>query len=217
MDTRRTGGLIRSLREERGLTQLQLAQLVGVGDKAVSKWERGGGCPDVSLLPALAAELGCPVETLLAGSLSPDEAQGGTMKRTAFRICPACGNIITTTGTPSSPAAAGSSPRCPSNPPTRRTPCRWRTWRATGHLERSGHPMEKGHHLCLAAVVGYDRLAVEKLYPEQGGEARLPRLPGGVLYTCCTEHGLMRHAAPACASPRRQASTRRGMPATPRV
>ena len=40
MDTRRTGGLIRSLREERGLTQLQLAQLVGVGDKAVSKWER---------------------------------------------------------------------------------------------------------------------------------------------------------------------------------
>lgn len=62
MDTRRTGGLIRSLREERGLTQLQLAQLVGVGDKAVSKWERGGGCPDVSLLPALAAELGCPVE-----------------------------------------------------------------------------------------------------------------------------------------------------------
>lgn len=89
MDTRRTGGLIRSLREERGLTQLQLAQLVGVGDKAVSKWERGGGCPDVSLLPALAAELGCPVETLLAGSLSPDEAQGGTMKRTAFRICPA--------------------------------------------------------------------------------------------------------------------------------
>ena len=98
MDTRRTGGLIRSLREERGLTQLQLAQLVGVGDKAVSKWERGGGCPDVSLLPALAAELGCPVETLLAGELSPDEAQGGTMKRTAFRICPACGNIITTTG-----------------------------------------------------------------------------------------------------------------------
>ena len=57
MDTRRTGGLIRGLREERGLTQLQLAQLVGVGDKAVSKWERGGGCPDVSLLPALAAEL----------------------------------------------------------------------------------------------------------------------------------------------------------------
>ena len=66
--------------------------------------------------------------------------------------------------------------------------------------------MEKGHHLCLAAVVGYDRLAVEKLYPEQGGEARLPRLPGGVLYTCCTEHGLMRHPAPA-ASPRRQART----------
>ena len=53
MDTRRTGGLIRSLREERGLTQLQLAQLVGVGDKAVSKWERAESSPDTGNLIAL--------------------------------------------------------------------------------------------------------------------------------------------------------------------
>lgn len=51
MDTRRTGGLIRSLREERGLTQLQLAQLVGVGDKAVSKWERGAAAPTCRFCP----------------------------------------------------------------------------------------------------------------------------------------------------------------------
>lgn len=52
MDARNTGTLIRALREERGLTQRQLADALGVTDKAVSKWERGGGCPDVELFPA---------------------------------------------------------------------------------------------------------------------------------------------------------------------
>ena len=205
MDIRRTGELIRSLREERGLTQLQLAQLVGVGDKAVSKWERGGGCPDVSLLPALAAELGCPVETLLAGELSPDEAQGGTMKRTAFRICPACGNIITTTGDADVSCCGRKLGPLPVQAADDAHAVRVEDAEGDWYLTFD-HPMEKAHSLGFAAVVGYDRLAVEKLYPEQGGEARLPHLPGGTLYTWCTDHGLMRHAAPA-ASPRRQART----------
>ena len=42
MDHEKIGRLIRSLRREQGLTQLQLASLLGVSDKAVSKWERGG-------------------------------------------------------------------------------------------------------------------------------------------------------------------------------
>lgn len=67
MDARSTGTLIRSLREERGLTQRQLAAALGVTDKAVSKWERGGGCPDIELLGALSDHLGTPVETLLVG------------------------------------------------------------------------------------------------------------------------------------------------------
>lgn len=41
MDQTKTGSLIRSLRKQQGLTQLALAQQLGVSDKAVSKWERG--------------------------------------------------------------------------------------------------------------------------------------------------------------------------------
>ena len=51
------------LRKERGLTQEQLGQLVGVSAQAVSKWEKGGA-PDVELLPALADRLGVTIDTL---------------------------------------------------------------------------------------------------------------------------------------------------------
>ena len=41
MDCSKVGALIRALREEAGLTQLQLAEKLGVSDRAVSKWECG--------------------------------------------------------------------------------------------------------------------------------------------------------------------------------
>ena len=47
MDQTRTGALIRALRQQKNLTQRQLADAIGVGDKAVSKWERGCGAPDI--------------------------------------------------------------------------------------------------------------------------------------------------------------------------
>lgn len=54
---------ITELRKERGLTQEQLGQLVGVSAQAVSKWEKGGA-PDVELLPALADRLGVTIDAL---------------------------------------------------------------------------------------------------------------------------------------------------------
>ena len=54
---------IAALRKERGLTQEQLGQMVGVSAQAVSKWEKGGA-PDVDLLPAVADTLGVTVDAL---------------------------------------------------------------------------------------------------------------------------------------------------------
>ena len=50
MDYQKTGNLIASLRKEKNLTQKQLADQLGITDRAVSKWERGLGSPDISLL-----------------------------------------------------------------------------------------------------------------------------------------------------------------------
>lgn len=67
------GKFIQSKRKEKGLTQKELAEKLGVTDKAVSKWERGLGCPDVSILEILAKELDTSILEILKGRIIEDE------------------------------------------------------------------------------------------------------------------------------------------------
>ena len=98
MDNKKTGELIFKLRSEKGLTQKQLADMLNVSDKAVSKWERGQGLPDVSLLPELGAIFGVNIEGLLGGGLNVNSFATGNMKKVKFYVCPICGNITICTG-----------------------------------------------------------------------------------------------------------------------
>lgn len=59
------GTMIAELRKQHGMTQLELAEKMGVTDKAVSKWERDLSCPDINSLPTLAEVLGVSVEELM--------------------------------------------------------------------------------------------------------------------------------------------------------
>ena len=59
------GTMISELRKQHGMTQLELAEKLGVTDKAVSKWERDLSCPDINSLPTLAEILGVSVEELM--------------------------------------------------------------------------------------------------------------------------------------------------------
>ena len=83
------GATIAALRKERGMTQLELANQMGVTDKAVSKWERDLSFPDAASLPKLAETLGVSVDELMQGGpaeparrsrapRSPDPAWGGS-------------------------------------------------------------------------------------------------------------------------------------------
>ena len=74
------GEIISALRKERNMTQRELAEKMSVTDKAVSKWERGLSCPDVSSLPDLAEALGVPVETLLDAAPKGDQKEGEVNK-----------------------------------------------------------------------------------------------------------------------------------------
>ena len=77
MDSLKTGALIAEARKAKNMTQRALAEALHVSDRAVSKWERGAGFPDVSLLEPLADALGLTVTELLHGekreSPAPDE------------------------------------------------------------------------------------------------------------------------------------------------
>ena len=86
MDAQKTGKLINYLRSKKSLTQKQLAEKINVSDKAVSKWERGDGCPDVALLPALAEVLETDVDSLLKGELSSQAAPAPKPDPNAPRI-----------------------------------------------------------------------------------------------------------------------------------
>ena len=52
-----TGKIIKELREKEQLTQLELANIIGVSDKAISKWETGKGLPDITLIEPLSKAL----------------------------------------------------------------------------------------------------------------------------------------------------------------
>ncbi|MCR5805170.1 MAG: helix-turn-helix domain-containing protein [Clostridia bacterium] len=67
MDKEKTGQLITELRKEKGLTQKQLADILNVTDKAVSKWERGLSFPDISMLEPLSEVLDISIMEILAG------------------------------------------------------------------------------------------------------------------------------------------------------
>lgn len=67
LNTQKTGNLIASIRKEQNRTQQDLANELGVSSAAISKWERGIGFPDVSLIEPLATSLGITIAELFKG------------------------------------------------------------------------------------------------------------------------------------------------------
>ena len=75
MDNKKIGKLIAKLRNEQGLTQQELGDKIGVGFRAVSKWERGLTLPDISNINELSKILGISSDELLSGELKAKEEQ----------------------------------------------------------------------------------------------------------------------------------------------
>ena len=189
MDQIKTGSLIRSLWLRQGMTQLALAERLGVSGKAVSKWECGGGAPDIALLPALAEVLGVSARALLRGELEENDKTNGDLKKLLFYRCPGCGNLLFSTdgaevhccGQTLAPLA----PREPDEGHALRVEISDSEWFLT-----SPHEMRREHHISFVAFLTGDTLLVKKLYPEWNMQARLPFFAHGTLLWYCTEHGL---------------------------
>lgn len=189
MDCNKVGKLILGLRMEKGLTQKQLADEMNISDKAISKWERGLGCPDVSLLHRLSEVLNVNIEKILLGDLNPNNADGGNMKRIKFYVCSTCGNIITSTGETDVSCCGRKLTALEAKLSDEKHKLKVTTIEDDFYITFS-HEMTKEHYLNFVAYVAWDKILFVKLYPEQGGEVRFPKFSGGKLYFGCNQHGL---------------------------
>ena len=192
MNLSKTGNLIAALRREQGFTQKEIADKLGISPKTVSKWERGQGFPDVSLLAELSEIFGVDVKKLLAGELPNTKAEAGNMKKTKFYVCDICGNLVTDMGgnkqteifccgrklSPVIPKASDVAHELHFD------------MAEDEHLITFSHPMEKEHYISFVSYVRFDRVLTVKLYPEQDGLLRFPVMRGGKFYYYCNRHGL---------------------------
>lgn len=189
MDCSKTGKLIFKLRKEHGMTQKQLADAMNISDKTISKWERGMGCPDVSLLHELSQVLSVNIETLLLGDLDPNRTDGGNMKKIKFYVCPTCGNVITSTSE-AEVSCCGRKLNALVAKPSDKDHSPTVTEVENDYYITVTHEMSKTHYIHFVAYVSFDRILLIKLYPEQGAEVRFPKMYGGKLYFGCSQHGL---------------------------
>ncbi|MBQ8389547.1 MAG: helix-turn-helix domain-containing protein [Oscillibacter sp.] len=189
MDSKNIGALLLQLRKEKNMTQQELSQLLHVSPQAVSKWERGNGVPDVGLLPRLTEVFGVSMSRLLQGDLAPGPTEVGNMKRMKFYVCPECGNILTASGGGELHCCGRKLEPLTAAPVDEVHAVSVETvedeWYVTFR-----HPMTKDHYIRFAAVVATERVLLVRLYPEQGGEFRIPQMRRGKLYLCCSRDGL---------------------------
>ncbi len=189
MDCYKVGKLILNLRKEKGMTQKELADVMNISDRTISKWERGIGCPDVSLLHELSNILGVNIEKILIGDLEPNDVDGGNMKKIKFYVCPTCGNPLYCTG--KSEVSYCGRKLSPLEAQSEEIPHEI----CVNEVENDfyftiQHEMTKQHYISFVAYVSCDRVLFIKLYPEQAAEVRFAKMYGGEIYFYCNKHGL---------------------------
>ncbi len=184
-----TGAVIKELREKANMTQLQLADRLGVSDKTVSKWETAKGYPDITLLEPIAEALRVSVTELISGKAIDNLNVSSNMLRSKFYVCPVCGNVIHSMGESVihchgillSPLEAE---------PTDERHMIFIERIDDEYYVRIDHEMTKEHYISFAAAVSSGDMQLVKLYPEQSAEARFRIRGVKKIYFCCNRDGL---------------------------
>ena len=171
MDNYITGALIKKLRENRKMTQEELADKVCVSSKAISKWETGRGFPDIGLIEPLARALGISVIELLSGADIRNGNRSSDMRKSRFYVCPICGNVIQSTGEAVISCCGITLP--PQEPEEMDEDHTIRLEEVEDeYYVTVDHPMDKTHYISFIAAVSDQYIQFVKLYPEWNAEAR---------------------------------------------
>lgn len=186
-----TGTTIKQLRERRNLTQLELAEKIGVSSKTVSKWETAKGLPDISLLRPLAQALGISVIELMNGEQIVNRNISANMLRCKFYVCPICGNVMYSMGNAMITCCGVTLPALDAEDEEAAHTITVEPVEDE-HFITVLHPMTKQHFISFLAFVTSDRIQIIKFYPEGNAETRLQLRGRGFVYYYCNQHGLFR-------------------------
>ena len=184
-----TGAVIKRLRENKKMTQEELAEKIYVTSKAVSKWETGRGFPDISLLEPLAKALGISVIELLSGDCVQNRNKAANMAKTQIYVCPVCGNVIQSAGEVLVSCCGITLPPQEAEPADGEHQIHVEVVEDEYFVSLS-HPMTKEHYISFLAAVSDQGVQFVKLYPEQNAEARFRINRVKYLYAYCNRHGL---------------------------
>ena len=184
-----TGAVIKELREKNRMTQLQLAEKLGVSDKTVSKWETAKGYPDITLLEPISKVFRISVTELISGNAVHNANVSSNMLRSKFYVCPVCGNVIHSMGE----AAVHCHGILLSPLEAERTDERHMVFIERVEDEyyvRIDHSMTKEHYISFVAAVSSGDMQMVKLYPEGNAEARLKIRGVRRIFFYCNRDGL---------------------------
>ena len=191
MNAEKTGSLIRSLRIKKGLTQKELAHMICVTDKAVCKWEKGRGCPNITLISQLSKVLEVDIQSILQGYLDKNKKIGENMNHLKFYKCPTCGNLVTSIksvelsccGNKLSPVSAQTRSDPEYQPVIQEFDGQYSI--------KFNHPMTKSDYISQVIVVRYDQIMIVNLYAESEAIITIPQVRGIRLFVITNKSELI--------------------------
>ena len=189
MDKYVTGAVIKKLRENRKMTQEQLAGKLYISSKTVSKWETGQGFPDISLIEPLAEALGISVIELLSGEDIRNTNRSFNMLKSRFYVCPVCGNVIRTIGESVISCCGITLPCLEAEKADEDHRINVEVIEDEYYVSVD-HPMTKDHYISFIAAVSDHGVQFIKLYPEGNAQARFRIDRIKYIYVFCNRHGL---------------------------
>ncbi len=189
MDNYVTGAVIKKLRENKKMTQEELAQKIFVTSKAVSKWETGKGFPDIGLLESLGKALEVSVIELLSGEDITNLNKACNMAKAKFYVCPVCGNVIQTSGEAVISCCGITLPPQEAEDPDEDHELKIERVEDE-YFVTLNHPMTKEHYISFIAAISDNGVQLVKLYPEGDAQARFKISRVRKIYAYCNRHGL---------------------------
>lgn len=190
MDNEKIGQLIYTLRKEKDMTQKQLAEALYLSDRTISKWERGIGCPDITLLPHLAILLDIPIENLLTGEIKTVDVVGENMKNSSYYVCPNCSNIGLATGNFVVSCCGRKLDALVATKANDEQKLKIEEIDMQYSISAE-HPMTKDHYVSFIALATGDQIQIYKQFPEWALQVNIPKKKHAKLLWFDTRDGLL--------------------------